>query len=443
MKPHNILLILVDDLHWSNVGAYGSDFFETPSLDRLAREGWRFTDGYSAAPICSASRAGILTGCSPARLGFEFVSKPPDAEGPHHTKLRQPPHVAELASGLPTLGDAMRRAGYVTGHIGKWHLTQQHDRYLGYGKVNGPAQRGFDVVEEDRGAHPCNYAERGLGNYAEGEFPPDASSQAAVRFIHDHKGKPFFLKFASYFPHVPVHSPCGWLLDKYRKKSGGKADEKRVAFGAFIETMDHYIGHVLDALDEAGLTENTLVWFVSDHGGEPPHAPGPPLRGSKWTLYEGGIRTPVLMRWPAHLAAGRVESTPVGGLDIMPTLCALTGQAAPEGQDGCDLSPLLLNQEPGVRAAPLFWHFPFYHPTKGCYEGTTPCSALRREHWKLIHFHEDQRSELYDLEQDIGETRDLARVRPDLLVELEDELFTLLNERGARFPEPNPAYLDF
>lgn len=442
MKPKNILLILVDDLGWANVGSYGSDFFITPHLDRLAREGWRFTDGYSPAPICSASRAAILTGRSPARLGFEFVTKPAGARAPTHTKLLQPPYTAELLPGLPTLGDMMRRAGYVTGHVGKWHVTQQHDRYLGYGTINGPAQRGFDIAVEDRGAHPYTYAERGLGDYGMGEFPPDASSDAAVRFIHEHKDRPFFLKFASYFPHVPVHSPCGWLLDSYRAKGGG-ADEQRVQFGAFVETMDHYIGKVLDALDEAGVAEDTLVWFVSDHGGEPPHAMAPPLRSGKWTLFEGGIRTPVLIRWPTRMAQGRVESSLVSGLDIMPTLCALTGQAAPEGQDGCDLSSLLLEQRPLVRETPLFWHFPYYHPTKKRYEGTAPCSALRQDCWKLIHFHEDRRSELYNLEVDIGETTDLARVHPDRLVALESELFALLNDRDARLPQENRAYLDY
>lgn len=442
-RPRNVLVIQVDDLGWHQVGCQdgGLGIHETPNLDRLAAGGMRFTRGYAAAPISSASRAALLTGQSPTRLHLEFVTAPDGKPSPTHTRLLQPSFPQELRPGVPTLGDQLTDAGYSTGFVGKWHLTQRGDRYLSYGDTNGPGQRGYSWTEGDFGAHPYTYEDHEFGAYPDGEYPRDRSSEAAVAFIRENRDRPFYLHFASYFPHVPVHTPCRWLYEKYQAKGPG-LDAEKIAFGAFVETMDAYIGRVLDALDTHGLSDDTLVVFTSDHGPDPRHAVDGPFRGNKWTLYESGIRVPFFIRWPGVVEPGSTCDVPVTGSDLMPTLSDLTGAACPDTQDGASIAPLLTRSGPLQRTLPLYWHFPFYHPAIG-YEGTLPCSALMVEDRKLVYFHEDRRSELYRLDLDPAETRDLAREEPALTRDLERQLHTILQACNARLPRPNPAYLDW
>ncbi len=441
-RPRNIVIIQVDDLAWHQIGCQNlSGFYETPNLDNLAREGWRFSQAYSAAPICSASRASLITGLSPAKLGLEFVTKPVQSSFPTHTKLIQPPYTQELPFSIPTLGDCLAEAGYITGFVGKWHLTQKGSSYLAYGDENGPEQRGFSWSQGQFGAHPYAHSDRTLKEYEPGSFPTDDSSQAAVQFIRNNSCRPFYLHFASYFPHVPLYTPCRWLLEKYQYKNPSLS-KQQITYAAMVESMDHYIGQIFQELDRQNLTSETMIIFTSDHGGDPRHDTNGPYRGCKWTLYEGGIRVPFIIRWPKALKANLVCDYPIGGIDLMSTLCNLALIDQPEDQDGSTLTPLLSGESKIDRLAPLFWHFPYYHPKTG-YQGTTPCAAIRIQNWKLIHFFEDQRSELYDLESDDIESKDLSRQESKISMDLEKQLFSCLKHRQARWPRHNPEYLDF
>ncbi len=441
-RPRNIVVIQVDDLAWHHLGCQNpNSFYETPNLDNLAQRGWRFSQAYSAAPICSASRAGLMTGVSPAKLGLEFVTKPSRASFPTHTKLIQPSYPQELPFSTPTLGDYLSKAGYSTGFVGKWHLTQNGSSYLAYGDENGPEQRGFTWSQGQFGAHPYAYSDRDLKEYEPGMFPVDDSSKSAVQFIRDNSSRPFYLHFSSYFPHVPLHTPCKWLFEKYQSKNSSLTKEQ-IFYAAMVESMDYYIGHIFQELEYQNLSSETMIIFTSDHGGDPRHDTNCPHRGSKWTLYEGGIRVPFMISWPEVLKPEIICNDPIGGIDLMSTLCDLVNLVPPKGQDGTSLLPLLGGTDEIDRSTPLFWHFPFYHPSTG-YQGTTPCSAIRVQNWKLIHFFEDQRSELYNLEVDVMECEDLSRRESKVSIDLEGQLLSILQRRGARLPRHNPEYLSF
>ncbi|MEZ5361741.1 MAG: sulfatase-like hydrolase/transferase [Bryobacterales bacterium] len=301
----NIVLILADDLAWSDLGCYGSTHCETPNLDHFAEQGARFTDAYAAAPICSPSRAALMTGKTPARLGFEFVTKWRDdvmpLGGPR--KLDPPPYTYELPLEERTIAEVLRDAGYRTGMVGKWHLNSHHGHYLGWSPTHGPLQQGFQWGRETFGSHPWAYkaAEDPYTDLPEGEYAPDSLTDDAIAFLSQGGDKPFFL-YASYpYVHTPVRARGRWLEEKYRAKLGPDATDKRVLYGGFVETFDHNVGRLIDA---ASRIENTLIVFTSDNGGHPEYAVNAPLRGSKWNLYEGGIRVPLLVRWDGRVKPG-------------------------------------------------------------------------------------------------------------------------------------------
>ena len=450
----NVVLILADDLAWSDPACYGSRWHDTPNLDRLAREGMRFTQAYAPAPICSASRAAILTGRSPARLGFEFVTK----AGPGRQALGQPllppPFTLDLPIEEVTVAEALTGAGYATGFFGKWHVSRHHGGYLRWSPTHGPLQQGFAAGDPDFGGHPYGYRKGGEADRAvlpDGAFPPDALTDKALAWMRGTK-RPFFLFLSHYFVHDPVHTRCGWLVDKYARKLPAGAAPARAAYGAMVETLDHMVGRVLDALEESGLTKDTLVVFTSDNGGHPNHAANAPLRGSKWNLYEGGIRVPLIVRWPGRVAPGSTCVEPVTGCDLFPTFAELAGAAADGvARDGTSLVPLLRDAGARLPEGPLIWHFPYYHPEAGfdaaperigvddfVTSRTRPQSAVRLGDWKLLHFHEDDRDELYDLRTDAGEQRDLVRAEPARARGLRRDLDARLAAAGARMPEPNP-----
>ena len=449
----NIVFILVDDLGWRDVGCYGGNLAETPRLDRLAAEGMRFTDAYAPAPICSASRAALLTGRSPARLHFEFVTKPKDSRPPVR-RLKPPAYTRDLPLEEITIPEALKSAGYFSGFFGKWHLNEHHGRYLGWSPTHGPLQQGFDVAVESFGSHP--YAGK-KGNphperFAVGQFPPDAMTQHALQFLEEHKDRRFFLMVSHFYVHTPVRAPTKWLLDKYkaRTQEAGPGDPvKRAHYGAFVETLDYYVGQVLDALERLGLAKSTLVVFTSDNGGHPVYCANAPLRGSKWNLYEAGIRVPLIVRWPGHVPEGSLCHVPVIGTDLLPTFCAVTGASLPARRlDGQSLATLLQGNGAGKEQRAIVWHFPYYHPEKGYEEAkadigindftvsrTTPQSAIRIGAQKLLHFYEDRRAELYDLRQDLSEQHDLSLSQPAMAQRLKNALMAELRSAGARFPE--------
>lgn len=453
-KPPNIVLILTDDLAWSDLCCYGHPFHETPNIDRLAREGMRFTEAYAPAPICSASRAAILTGKFPARLNFEFVTKNESGGQTLKVPLQSPPFTLDLPLEEITLGEALKTAGYETGFFGKWHVSRHHKGYLGWSPTHGPKKQGFDKGDGDFGSHPYAYrANRELKKQPlpDGTYPEDALTDKALAFLKEARDRPFFLYLSQYYVHDPVHSRCEWLIEKYQKKLPGDKHPIRASYAAMVETLDHLMGRVLEAIDRAGLKDDTLVVFTSDNGGHPNYTTNAPFRGSKWNLYEGGIRVPFLVRWPGRVKPGAERREVVHGCDLFPTVCAAAEIARPAGErDGVSLLPLLKNPAGDLeREKPLVWHFPYYHPEKRFAQSPTrigvgdfvtsqtrPHSAIRQGDWKLIQFYEDDRVELFDLMSDTSEQNDLANKKPEIADRLKRRLSGELKRAKARFPEP-------
>jgi arylsulfatase A len=451
-KP-NILFILVDDLGYSDLGCYGHPWHETPHLDALARDGTKFTHAYAPAPICSASRAATLTGRSPARLGFEFVTKSePGRQGIQaRLPLATPPFTLELPLEEKTMPEYLNEAGYNTAFFGKWHLNRHHKGYLGWSPTHGPRQQGFQHAIEDFGSHPYGYDKGKVPVVKEkGKIPPDSLTERAVDFLKKEHRQPFFLMLSHFYVHTPVKPSCQWLIDKYQSKVPAESPNRsgRVAYAAFVEMLDHYIGRVLSVLNETGLRDNTLVIFTSDNGGHPQYTSNKPLRGSKWNLYEGGIRVPFIARWPGVVREGSVCETPAIGYDLLPTFAEIAGKTIPtRGIDGASLVPLLRDPTK-VLDRDLYWHFPYYHPEKGFAKAlkeigiedfavsqTRPQSAIRRGKYKLWYFYEDNRIELYDLMKDPGEQNDLSQSQPDTAASLRKALQKKLKTVHARFPE--------
>lgn len=450
----NIVFILADDLGWRDLRCTGHDIHDTPHLDRLAREGTRFTQGYAAAPICSASRAALLTGRSPARLGFEFVTKLPTAKRPAGLPLVGPPYPLNLPITEVTLGDTLGAAGYATGYFGKWHVSEHTGGYLGWSTTHGPLQQGYAEGDSAFGNHPYAYrTDPSLKTtpLAAGDYGRDTLTEKAIAFLQARRERPFFLHLAHYFVHDPIHSRAAWLVEKYRARYPAGTDPRRLEYAAMVETLDHYIGQLLGALDELGLRDNTLVVFTSDNGGHPEYTSNAPLRGSKWNLYEAGVRVPWIVRWPAHVPAGATSDAPFIGTDLLPTLAAASGAPLPAAVtlDGRNVLPLWRRAAPSAaeHTRDFVWHFPYYHPETGYAKAkpaigvddfatsqTKPHSALRSGPWKLIQFHENDRVELYNLLADPGEQRDLAAHEPARAVELQSRLRGELARVGARFP---------
>lgn len=451
----NVLLILADDLAWSDLGCYGSKLCETPRLDRLAGEGVRFTDAYAAAPLCSPARAALLTGKTPARLRFEFVTKwlrDKVPTGPLHP-LVPPPYTYNLPLDERTLAEALGDVGYRTGIVGKWHLNTHHETYNGWSPTHGPRQQGFAWARETLGSHPWAFQERDDERFADlehGEYAPDDLTDAAIEFLETRDDRPFFLFVSHFYVHSPVRARGDWLFEKYRRKLGPEATENQVLYGGFVETLDHHVGRLLDTLGEQGLADDTLVLFTSDNGGNPDFAVNAPLRGGKWNLYEGGIRVPLLVRGPGA-AAGETRSAPVNAPDLFATIADLAGapEAAPDGRN---LAAVLAG-DAALAERDLVWHFPYYHPEKGYAEAldaigvddgekskTQPQSAIRRGRHKLLYFYEDQRAELYDLVADPAEQNELSAARPGLARKLESRLRRYLESVNARMAVPNPGY---
>ncbi|MCA8994963.1 MAG: sulfatase [Planctomycetaceae bacterium] len=447
----NILFILADDLAWADLGCYGHPWHETPHLDKLASQGMRFTDAYAPAPICSASRASFLTGKTTARLGFEFVTKQQGGtqQIDMQLPLQAPPFTLNLPLEEQTIAEQLGGLGYHTAFFGKWHLNAHHERYLGWSPTHGPAQQGFQTAIEDFGGHPYSWGKRTPEPLRQqDEFPADTMVDRVVSFIKADHPEPFFLMASQFYVHTPVKTPCEWLTDQYAETipSDSPARERRIRYAAFVTTLDHYVGRILAALDESSLTQNTIVVFTSDNGGHPEYTTNAPFRGSKWNLYEGGIRVPFIVRWPGMVPGGATSKAPVVGYDLLPTLTTIPSDRASKTGDGVSLLGELLGYEL-VPQRDLIWHFPYYHPETGFAAApdtigtgdfvtsrTRPQSALRRGKYKLLHFYEDGRNELYDLSIDPGEQHNLATEQPKLTTDLADALAKHLKEMNARFP---------
>lgn len=431
----NVLLLVADDLGWRDLGSQGNTFHETPHLDRLAAQGARFTDAHSNGPNCAPSRASLHTGQDTPRHGITTVT--PAARGKAgRRRVLVPETERALAPGAWTLARAFADAGYRCASIGKWHLGED------------PRDHGFhENVAGTQKGHPRSYfspyENPALPDGPEGEHLTARLTAEALAFLDANADRPFFLHLSWFAVHTPIQ-PREDLLERYTARRGGEARGlPRPAYAAMVHALDESAGAVLARLDELGLAERTLVVFLSDNGGLASQTSMEPLRGSKGTLYEGGIRVPLFLRWPGRIAAGLELDEPVIGTDLVPTLLAAAGLAAPEGYDldGVSLWPLL---EGGVLAPrDLAWHFPAYLEGLRRDGGwrTTPVSVLRRGDLKLLEFLEDGRLELYDLGVDLGEAQDLAAERPELAVELRGALEAWREARGAagELP-PDPAH---
>jgi arylsulfatase A-like enzyme len=422
----NIVFVLADDLGYQDLGSYGHSLHETPHIDSLARGGVRFTQAYANAPNCAPSRASLMSGrLSPAHGIYTVGSSARGKKA--NRQLVPPPNTRILAEDFVTLAERLQTAGYATGHFGKWHLGQD------------PRTQGFDVnVGGNLLGHPKSYfspyRNPQLEDGPEGEYLTDRLTNEALSFIEQHKNGRFFV----YLSHFAVHTPI-----QARKDLLERHDEdtpKRVArYAAMVDSLDQSVGRILTRLDELKLSKNTLFVFFSDNGGHGAWTSHAPLRGSKGMLYEGGIRVPLILRWPAQLAAGQTNDNPVQGTDLYPTLCAAAGIELPEDARlaGLDLLPHLMgNRELPKR--PLYWHFPAYLEgyRKGELWRTTPASALRLGRYKLIEFFEGPRLELYDLVRDPSEAENLVGARPLLAERLYRRLRSWRKQSKAALPRP-------
>lgn len=444
----NIVFILVDDLGWSDLGCYGHSYHRTPNIDRLAEQGMRFTNGYSPAPICSAARASILTGKAVPRLGFEFVTKnsPGEQKLDSPVPLKAPPLTLNLPLKETTIAESLHELDYQTAFFGKWHVSQHYqNRYLAWHPEYGPQAQGFKIAIEDFGDHPYAWKRKRPIDLPNGQFPKDSMIDKVVDFIQRPQPRPFFLMASSFYVHTPVNNRTRWLVESYEDLVPLDAEnrKKRLEYAAFVETLDYHVGTILKAIDEAGIREQTLVVFTSDNGGHPEFCANAPLRGSKWNLYEGGIRVPLIARWPGKTAAAEINEFPVIGYDLLPTFVDIAGGKA-ENIDGQSFYQELSGRDSGQQHS-LIWHFPYYHPESTysraidsigvndfAVSKTRPQSAIRDGKYKLIKFAEDERLELYDLSIDLSEQDDLSRELPQVANKLHKKLEKSLTRMNAR-----------
>jgi len=403
-KQPNIILILADDLGYGALGSYGNRFNETPNLDHLAREGLRFTDAYASATVCSPTRAALMTGQHPARSGI--------------TNYLEGDDVKFLSPSYITLNERLKSAGYVTGLVGKWHLTGDYSKRRG-----APQVHNWDEVILSETEHIK------LGDYfapyfflpevrarEPNEYLTDRLNFEAVEFIRRHQGEPFFLYLSHYAPHTNLAAKPDVVAKYERRPRAGKRKGKNPVLAAMLESIDDGVGMILRTLEELGLDDNTLVVFTSDNGGETNVTTNAPLRLGKSWLYEGGIRVPLVMRYPAGIRAGTVSHAPVVTHDWYPTFMDLAGVRARDNQpfDGANLTPLFTGRDQLERDT-LYWHYPLAEPH---FLGGRSAAAMRHEDWKLIEFLDTGEMELYNLTEDIGETKNLAQEMPEKVTEL-------------------------
>ena len=447
----NILFILADDLGWTDVAA-GSEFYETPHLDRFMRQGLRFNSAYANGPNCAPTRASLMSGYYASRHGIYTVRATARGDASRH-RLVTPENKTELPPSCRTLAESLRAGGYATFHGGKWHLGEG---------ATGPLAQGFDVNAggDTSGAPPggsyfAPWPAPGLEDAPAGAHLGDYVTDRAIDFIKKRRAAPFFAYVSYYDVHTPLRAKPE-LVRKYeeklaREKAAGRTPRhNHPVYAAMLETLDTNVGRLRRALEDSGQAANTLVIFTSDNGGFGGATSQHPLRGAKGMLYEGGIRVPLGMVWPGRIAPDSVCDEPVITLDFYPTLLDLAGLPvdATLGLDGVSLRPLLAGNGASLSREAIYWHFPAYLDgvPKG-YEAdvstpgwrATPCSAIRQGNWKLIEYFEDGSVELFNLADDIGERRNLAAARTDLVQVLRAKLAQWRVTTNAPVPAPRAA----
>lgn len=436
-KRPNIIFILADDIGYTDIGPYGTKYYETPNLDRVASQGAKFTSGYTCGPNCAPTRAAILSGQYGPRTGIYTVGSEERFDW-RTRSLRPVANVTELPLEKITVAQALKNAGYATGIFGKWHLGRSAQYH--------PSKRGFDEAIETAGKH-YNFVTDPPMPHDKDEYLADFLTDRAVDFIQRHKDEPFFL----YLPHYGVHAPHVAKLElvehfKLKSPAGGHHDP---TYAAMIASVDQSVGRIIDKLDELKLSDDTLVIFSSDNGGVGGYAreglgkdgvtDNAPLRGGKGMLYEGGIRVPYLFRWPGRIAGGATNDTPINSVDLYPTLLEITGAARPKNYvlDGESYAPQLFDPAHAkAQRDAMFWHFPGYlGQGKGNWR-TLPVSVVRQGDWKLMQFLEDKQVELYNLKTDLSEKYNLASEHPDLTAKLLARLDAWRTVINAPIPRP-------
>ena len=449
-KP-NIVFIMVDDLGWTDTGFNGSDYYETPYMDQLAQEGANFTQAYSASAVCSPTRASVITGKYPARIRLT-THIPSMAK---NWNMGVPPENAEFTldhpasrkqSGIPnrnylplketTIAEMLKKAGYRTGYVGKWHLG--HDAYH-------PVKQGFDwQAGVSNWGQPMSYyspyqrSVKGIihriaslqEGLQEGEYLTDRLGREAVGFIQQNKRKPFFLQIAFYSVHTPIQPPKEKVPSFEQKKK--TENHQNASYAAMISKVDENIGHVLGTLKELGLEENTMVVLYSDNGGFLRVTSNKPLRKGKGYAYEGGIRVPLVIKFPGMIKEGQTINVPVTSVDFLPTFCAAAGIVIEPGQqlDGKNILPVSKNDKASLERS-LYWHFPHYRG-----DDIVPYSIIRHGDWKLIKRYDGKEFELFNLEEDLSERVDLSVEMPDKVLALNNKLEEWIKSTGARIPQP-------
>ena len=451
VQSPNLILINVDDLGWKDLGCYGSDVYETPNIDQLARNGLKFTNAYSACAVCSPTRAAIMTGRYPARLGvtdwirarFQGGKIPKDKKNPSgwvgskNKKVLCPQNALWMELEEVTIAEKLKEYGYATCHIGKWHLGAD-DWY--------PEKQGFD---ENYGG--CDYGQPpsyfdpfknkrldgiyGLPGKKQGQYLTDRECDEAVMFINKNRQKKFFLNFANYAVHTPIQAKPS-LLDKYKTKIQSlDTKQKNEAYATMVESVDQAVGKIITILKEEDIYERTLIIFTSDNGGLLGVTNNAPLRSGKGFPYEGGIRVPLIIFWPDFINGGKVIDTPVSSIDFFPTLSSAAGikNSTDKVVDGLNLLPLIKGEN-NIKRQSLFWHFPHYRGK------INPYSIIRNGDWKLIKRYDGKPFELFNLKNDLSEKNDLSQDMPEKVKELNEEIMIWLLKTNAKVPRANPDY---
>ncbi|MEZ4707456.1 MAG: sulfatase [Caldilineaceae bacterium] len=465
MTRPNIIFMLIDDMGWRDLGCYGSRFYETPNLDRLAARGMRFTDAYAACPVCSPTRASILTGKYPATVGItDWIDWASDIH-PARGRLVDVPYLKNLPRSEHTLAAALQAGGYRTWHVGKWHLG---------GPGHLPEDFGFDA-----NVGGCHWGSPGRQGYFSpwgipalqdadvpaGTYLTDYLTDRAIELVQQEDAQPFFLNLWYYTVHTPIQAKAEKIAKYAAKAKALGLDEvqpfaegdffptdhkkdKRIlrrlvqsdaVYAAMIESLDENVGRLLDALEASGQAENTVIFFTSDNGGLATSEGSPtcnaPLAEGKGWMYEGGTREPLLICWPGVVEAGGACTTPITSPDFYPTILEIAGlDLMPEQHgDGVSFLPLLCQE--AFERGPIFWHYPHYGN-----QGGTPGSSVRLGDYKLIEFFEDGRLELYNLRKDVSEERNLIDAEPEMAVRLHALLQEWRAAVEAQIPQSNEGW---
>lgn len=437
-KP-NIIFIFVDDMGWGDAGCYGNDFIDTPRIDQLAAEGIRFTDFYASGAVCSPTRCAVQSGQNQARGGIT-------AHIPGHwrpfERVITPPTTMALPLDIVTVAESLQTAGYRTGYVGKWHL--------GTGAQFGPSEQGYEFAAEINGAHlPGKFrsVNKALPQPKPDQFRTDYEAELCEQFIKENAEEPFFLMLSPYQVHIPLASKSE-LVEKYRKRADErKRDLPHPVYAAMVEEVDALLGRVVDAVEAQGLTEQTMIVFTSDNGGlyrrydYQEHADDnvsslAPLKGEKGSLHEGGIRIPMIVKYPGKVKPGSTCAEPAISHDFYPTFVEAAGGRLPAHQtiDGVSLLPLFAAPDAMLPRSALHWHYPHYHHDR-------PASAIRERDWKLIEYLDGTGDiEIYHLANDLSESRNLEAERKGKVADLKKKLAAWRNQTIARMPIPNPSY---